>query len=158
MFVRGKHDKIISLEKSDHNRYLYSSTLDGLASDIRYEVCSTLSEMNCTRRCACDANAWIARRPWVSSSFHLLLVEHSGTDNDLSHGVRIRVRRGSSVFQVAAVVLAALAWNADTCATVSHPGGEVVNAAGLVLAGKTTFIVLASTRVVLDNVLGVVLT
>ncbi len=80
------------------------------------------------------------------------LVQDSGSDEHLGDRVRVAVRRGSSVLQVALLLLANTARNSDTAATVGHASTKIGNIRGLVVAGQAASVVEPSLRVVDLNV------
>ena len=82
-----------------------------------------------------------------------LLVEHTGANEGVADGVGIAVAARSPVLEVALVGLGDTAWNTDADVAVGDAAAEVVDAAGLALAGKPALVVLALARVVRLDVL-----
>lgn len=54
--------------------------------------------------------------------FFSFLVQQTGADQGLGHGVRVAVGRRAAVFKVAFLLLADITRNADAGATVGHTG------------------------------------
>lgn len=77
-----------------------------------------------------------------------LFFQYGCPDDNLGHRVGVTVGRWSSVLQVAVSVLGHLSWDSDAGSTVSHSGGEVMDAGRFVLPSQTSLVVLAFFRVV----------
>jgi len=73
--------------------------------------------------------------------FRSLLVQQTGADQGLRHAVRVAVGRRAAVLEVALLVLAHVARNADASAAVGHACGELVDVGGFVVAGEAAGVV-----------------
>lgn len=73
--------------------------------------------------------------------FLSLLAQQTGADQGLRHTVRVTVGRRAAVLEVALLVLANVARNADAGAAVGHACGELVDVGGFVMAGETAGVV-----------------
>lgn len=62
----------------------------------------------------------------VIRGFVSLLAQQTGADQGLCHAVRVTVGRRATVLEVALLLLADVAGNADAGAAVGHAGGELV--------------------------------
>lgn len=94
--------------------------------------------------------ACLATRPRRAAA--LLFVEHAGTDQGVANGVGIAVAARPPVFQVALLLLGDATGNADADVSIGDPGAEVMDIAGLTLAGQPALVVLPSARIVRLNV------
>ncbi|TNN36072.1 hypothetical protein EYF80_053764 [Liparis tanakae] len=65
----------------------------------------------------------------------------TGADQGLRHAVRVAVGRRAAVLEVALLVLAHVARDADAGAAVGHAGGELVDVGGFVVAGEAAGVV-----------------
>jgi len=89
---------------------------------------------------------------WVSSVDLVIRAEHGCAYYHLSDTVWVAVWRRTPILQISTAILADLAWNADRCSTVCNSSWEVMNAAGLMVASQTSFIVKTATWVICTNV------
>ena len=86
-----------------------------------------------------------------------LLVEDAGAHEGVRDGVGIAVAARPAVLEVSLLVLGDAARNANTGGAVGDAAAEVVDAAGLALAGKSALVVLALEGIVRLDVLLVAL-
>lgn len=77
----------------------------------------------------------------VFRRFVSLLAQQTGADQSLGHSVRVAVGRWTAVLEVALLLLADHARNADAGATVGHACGELVDVGGFMVAGETAGVV-----------------
>lgn len=77
----------------------------------------------------------------VIRRFIPFLAQQTGADQGLGHAVRVAVGRRAAVFEVALLLLADLARDADAGSAVGHARGEFVDVGGFVVAGETTGVV-----------------
>ena len=82
-----------------------------------------------------------------------LLVEKARAHKGVRDGVGIAVAAGSTVLQVALLILGNGPWNADAHVAVGHARAELVDAARLADAGQPALVVLAPARIVRLDVL-----
>lgn len=80
--------------------------------------------------------------------FISLLAEQTGADQSLCHGIWVAVGRRTAVLEVALLLLAHGARDADTGATVSYASRELVDVGGFMVAGEATGVVKPPFRVV----------
>lgn len=86
---------------------------------------------------------------------HRSSVQQAGGSDGRGDGVRVAVGGGPAVLEVALLLLAHLARDADAGAAVGHAGRELVDAGGLQVAQQAALVVLAAVGVVHGDVLGV---
>lgn len=70
-----------------------------------------------------------------------LLAQQTGADQGLRHSIRVAVGRRAAVLEVALLLLAYAARNADAGATVGHTSGEFVDVGGFMVASETAGVV-----------------
>lgn len=85
----------------------------------------------------------------------LFQIKQAGVCDGLCHGVRVAVCCGAAVLEVAFLLLAHLARDADAGASVGQSGGEVVDVRGFEVTREAPDVVLSSMWVVHFDVLGV---
>ena len=87
------------------------------------------------------------RRRWLEE-IRLGLVQADGPHDGLGDAVRVAVARRPPVFEVALLLVGALARDSDRAAAIGHAGRERVDVGRLVETGQTARVVLAAVRVV----------
>lgn len=84
-----------------------------------------------------------------------LLAQQTGTDQGLGHAVRVAVGRRAAVLEVALLLMADAARDADAGATVGHARRELVDVRGFVMAGEAAGVVEPPFGVIGPNVIAV---
>lgn len=86
-------------------------------------------------------------------SLSVFFIKQTGASNRLGHAVWITVCSRTAVLEVAFLLLAHLARDADAGSSVGHSSREVLDAGGLVKTCETPHVVLPSTWVIHTDVL-----